>query len=89
MAEEKPKEPALPDLPVALRPQDRLELEMVVLDKDPLDAREFLHRLGIEIGDADDPLALCKRWLKRIHGGERGKLRIRYDDKGPTMDLSQ
>lgn len=48
-----------------------------------------MQRLGIEIGDADDPLALCKRWLKRIQGGERGKLRIKYDDKGPTMDLSQ
>ncbi|NIN69188.1 MAG: hypothetical protein GTO63_31805 [Anaerolineae bacterium] len=89
MAEEKLKEPGLPELPVALKPQDRLELEMVVLDEDPLDARVFLQRLGIETGKGDDPLALCKRWLKRIRGGERGKLRVRYDDKGPTMDLSQ
>ena len=62
---------------------------MVVLDEDALDAREFLQALGIETGERDDALALCKRWLKRIQGGERGKLRIRYDDKGPTMDLSQ
>ena len=62
---------------------------MVVLDEDALDAREFLQRLGIETGERDDALALCKRWLKRIQGGERGKLRIRYDDKRPTMDLSQ
>lgn len=62
---------------------------MVVLDEDTSDAREFWERFGIETGERDEAPALCKKWLKRIEGGERGKLRIRYDDKGPTMDLSQ
>jgi len=89
MTEEEHTEPGLPELPAALPPRGRLELEMIVLDEDPLDAQQFLERLGIETGDGDDALALCKKWLKRIKGGERGKLRIRYDNKGPTMDLSQ
>jgi hypothetical protein len=83
------REPHLPDLPVALKPLDRLELEMVVLDEDTLDAREFLQRFGVETSEENDAVLLCKKWLKRIQGGERGKLRIRYDDTGPTMDLSQ
>lgn len=64
-AEEEHTEPGLPELPAALPPRDRLELEMVVLDEDPFDAREFLERLGIETGEGDDALALCKKWLKR------------------------
>jgi hypothetical protein len=83
------KQPRLTDFPVALKTQDRQELEMLVLDQDPLDAREFLQRLGIEIGQADDPLAMCKKWLKKIKRGEQGRLQIRWDDKGPTMDLSE
>lgn len=86
-AEEEHTQPGLPELPAALPPRDRLE--MVVLDEDPFDAREFLERLGIETDEGDDALALCKKWLKSIKGGERGKLRIRHDDQGPTMDLSQ
>jgi hypothetical protein len=83
------KQPELTDFAVALKPQDRQELEMLVLDEDPLDAQEFLQRLGIEIGQGDDPLAICKQWLKRIKRGEQGRLQIRWDDKGPTMDLSE
>jgi hypothetical protein len=75
-------------LPLALKPRARLELEMVVLDEDPLDAQEFLAEQGIEAGEVADPVAVCKEWLKRIREAEQGKLRIRYDDKGPTMDLS-
>ena len=75
-------------LPLALTPRARLELEMVVLDEDSLDAQEFLAEQGIEAGEAADPLAICKEWLKRIREAEQGRLRIRYDDKGPTMDLT-
>ncbi len=78
----------LPRLPAALKPQDRLVLEMLVLDEDPQDAREFLEKLGVEIGEEDDALAICRKWLNRITKGEQGKLRIRWDDKAPTMDLS-
>jgi hypothetical protein len=86
---EQNKEQGLPDLPVALKLQDRQELEMIVLDRDPLDAQEFLERLGIEIGEGDDALATCKEWLRRIKRGEQGRLQIRWEDKGPTMDLSE
>lgn len=77
-----------PQLPLALQPAARLELEMVVLDEDPRDAREFLAKHGIEADQDCNPVVLCKEWLKRIREAERGKLRIRYDDKGPTMGLS-
>jgi hypothetical protein len=75
-------------LPLALKPRARLELEMLVLDGDRLDAQEFLAERGVEAGDEADPLVVCKEWLKRIREAEQGRLRIRYDDKGPTMDLT-
>jgi hypothetical protein len=87
-AEQEYIEPSLPELPSALPPRDRLELETVVLDEDPFDAREFLERLGIETGEGDDPLTLCKNWPRRMIGAERAKLRMRYDDKTALMDLS-
>ncbi|HUW94990.1 MAG TPA: hypothetical protein VMW58_04325, partial [Anaerolineae bacterium] len=55
-----------PQLPLALKPRARLELEMVVLDEDPLDAQEFLVAQGIDAGEGADPLAHCKQWLKWI-----------------------
>jgi hypothetical protein len=61
---------------------------MVVLDEDPGDARDFLVGEGIDVGEDSDPLAVCEEWLKRLREAEQGKLSIRYDDKGPTMDLS-
>ena len=85
---DKDRQPGLPNLPVALKPRDRLELEMVVLDEDPQDAREFLDEHGVEIGEGDDPLAVCTKWLRRIEAAERGRLKIRYTDKGPTLDLT-
>ncbi len=48
-------------LPLALTPRARLELEMVVLDEDSLDAQEFLAEQGIEAGEAADPLAIGGR----------------------------
>ena len=77
-----------PRLPLALKPRARLELEMLVLDGDRLGAQEFLADQGIEAGAESNPLAVCKEWLKRIREAEQGRLRIRYDEKGPTMDLT-
>jgi hypothetical protein len=77
-----------PRLPLALKPRARLQLEMLVLDGDRLDAQEFLADQGIEEGDEADPRVICKEWLKRIREAEQGRLRIRYDDKGPMLDLS-
>lgn len=45
---EQNEERSLLDLPVALKLQDRQELEMLVLHQDPLDAQEFLETLGRE-----------------------------------------
>jgi hypothetical protein len=86
---EQNNEQDLPGMPVPLKLQDRQELEMIVLDRDPLDAQEFLERLGIEFGEGDDALATCRKWLRRIKRGEQGRLQIRWDDKRPTMDLSE
>jgi hypothetical protein len=75
-------------LPLALKPGARLELEMIVLDQDAVDAAEFLSRHGMEGEQGTDPLALCTEWLKRLQKVERKKHRVRYDDKGPKLDLS-
>ena len=77
-----------PQLPLALEPDGRLELEMIVLDQDSADARELLSRHGIEGGEGSDPLALCTEWLKRLRETEKQKHHIRYDQKGPTLDPS-
>jgi len=88
MKSDEDRDRCFPQLPLALKPRARLELEMVVLDEDPLDAQQFLVEQGIEAGEQIDPLVICKEWLKRIREAEQGKLRIRYDDKGPSMDLT-
>jgi hypothetical protein len=88
MKSDEDRDGRFPQLPLALEPEDRLELEMLVFDEDPLDAQEFLAEQGIEAGEDADPLIVCKEWLKRIREAEQGRLRIRYDDKGPTMDLT-
>lgn len=66
---EQNEERSLLDLPVALKLQDRQELEMLVLGQDPPGCSGVL---------GDTP-----------QRGEQGKLQIRWDDKGPTMDLSE
>jgi len=88
MNNEQGRDPRFPRLPLAFTPRARLELEMVVLDEDTADARDFLAAQGIEVDEESDPLAVCKEWLKRLREAEQGKLSIRYNDKGPTMDLS-
>jgi hypothetical protein len=88
MMTEQNKRAGLPNLPAPLKPQDRLELEMLVLDEDAADAQGFLARFGAEILERDEALAICRKWLKKIRAGERGKLQIRYTDKGPTLDMS-
>ena len=77
-----------PQLPLTIRPEDRLELEMIVLDQDSVEAGELLTRQGIEVGDGADPLAVCAEWLKRLLQVEHKKHNVRYDDKGPTIDLA-
>ena len=75
------------NLPKALKPLDRLVLEMLVVDEDPVEAQTFLIEHGITIAEKDDPLGICKGWFREIRRGERGKLQIRFTDKGPTMDI--
>jgi hypothetical protein len=61
---------------------------MIVLDQDAAEAAEFLARQGIEREQGVDPLAICAEWLKRLQQVERKKHRVRYDDKGPKLELS-
>jgi len=71
-----------------LKPEDRLMLQMLVLDEDLTGAQEFIAEYCLEIEEGDrNSLAICKDWLKRIVNGEKGKLQIRLTDNGPTMDL--
>ncbi len=74
--------------PLGLKPQDRLFLEMAVVDEDPAEAQAFLTEHGITITKQEDPLRICKGWFREIRKGERGKLEIRFTDKGPTMDIN-
>jgi hypothetical protein len=76
MASNEDKDPHLPDLPLALVPSSRLELEMVVLDEDRAEAEEFLAGQGIEPEQDADALAVCRAWLKSLREAKRGKLRI-------------
>lgn len=74
--------------PAGLEPQDRLLLDMLVTDENMEDALVFLTDHGIDVTKDKDPLKACKKWLKEIKRGERGKLEIRFSDKGPTMDIA-
>lgn len=74
--------------PAGLEPEDRLLLEMLVIDGDKEDAAVFLTGHGIGVTDGEDPLKVCKTWFGEIRKGERGKLEIRFSDKGPTMAIN-
>lgn len=76
------------EFPARLEPQDRLLLEVLVIDEDTKDALVFLTDHGIDVTEGENPLAVCKGWFSRIKKAERGKLQIRFSDKGPTMDIN-
>ena len=78
----------LSNLPKALKPKDRQILEMLVIDEDSVEAKTFLTEHGITIVEQDDPLKICRGWFREIRRGEQGKLKIRFTDKGPTMDIN-
>lgn len=69
-----------------LHPNERIALEMIVLDSDKKQAAEFLSGFDLRIEDSK-ALFYCRRWLKIIERGEQGKLNIRLTDRGPRMDL--
>lgn len=75
------------EFPVGLKPQDRLLLEMLVIDEDTEDALVFLTDHGIGVTEGENPLKVCKGWFSEIKRGERGKLEIRFSDQGPTMGI--
>ena len=76
------------NLPKALKPLDRQVLEMLVVDDDQAGAQEFLIEHGIGLTEGNNPLKICKSWVREIRRGEQGKLQIRFTDKGPTMDIN-
>ncbi|MCJ7665481.1 MAG: hypothetical protein MUO59_01940 [Actinobacteria bacterium] len=69
-----------------LHPDERIALEMIVLDSDKKRAADFLSAFDLKIKDPD-ALLYCKKWLKIVERGEQGKLNIRLTGKGPSMDL--
>jgi hypothetical protein len=79
---------AFPHLPLTIESKARLELEMIVLDQDAEEAGEFLSRHGIGVREDTGSLQTCAEWLKRLELTEHKKHHIRYDEKGPMIDLS-
>ena len=69
-----------------LQTKERIALEMIVLDLDKNGAIDFLSGYGLKIKDSE-AIVYCRKWLKNIKKSERGKLNIRFTDKGPRMDL--
>ena len=72
---------------IHLKPDERITLEMIVLDRDKKRAADFLSNYGLSMNNSV-ALNYCKKWFKSIEKREKGKLNIRYTDKGPRMDIS-
>lgn len=60
-----------PNLPASLDKQDRLFLEMSVVDNDMEEARRLVEKYGIKIPEGIGPVGLCREWLKGIREAER------------------
>ncbi len=74
--------------PVGLGPQDRLLLEILVIDEDAEGTSVFLTDHGIGLTEGENSIRVCKSWFKEVRKGEQGKLQIRFSDKGPTIDIN-
>jgi len=57
--------------PVKLNAQDRLFLEMAVVDDDMEEASRLVGAYGIEISDGLNPLGLCRDWIAGIKKAEK------------------
>lgn len=68
-----------------LKPDQRIALQMIVMDSDKKASVEFLTELDLKLNQ-EEAFNICRRWLKAIERGEQGKLNIRLTDKGPRID---
>jgi hypothetical protein len=57
--------------PTALKPHDRLFLEMAVADDDMEEASRLIKNYGVEMPDGSTPLSLCQDWLAGIKKAEK------------------
>jgi len=57
--------------PVKLDTEDRLFLEMAVVDDDVEEASRLVGAYGIEIPDGSNPLGLCRNWIAGIKKAEK------------------
>lgn len=65
---------------------ERLELEIIVLDREEKSAFNFIKKHNISINEVES-LKYCIEWLKKIKKGEEEKLKIRFSDKGPSINI--
>lgn len=57
--------------PRGLEPQDRLFLEMAVVDRDLEEAGRLIEEYGLEVREGTSPVGLCREWLKSLRDAER------------------
>jgi len=68
---EQENQPGLPSLPASLRPEDRLVLEMLVVDEDDVEAQSMLSQYEVETPEGVSPLSTCQQWLRSLKNTER------------------
>ncbi len=66
--------------------RDRLDLEIIVLDKDKKSAINFIKKHNINIAE-HDCLKYCTEWLRYIKKGEEEKLKIHFSGSGPKISV--
>ena len=69
-----------------LNASERLELEIIVLDKDKKAALNFARKHNISLNEIES-LKYCIEWLKKIKKGDNEKLKIKFSDKGPRINI--
>ena len=69
-----------------LSPSEKLELERIVLDKDTGSALSFIKKHNISASEAES-LKYCTEWLKKIKKAEEERLKIKFSDKGPSINI--
>ena len=69
-----------------LNANERLELEIIVLDRNKKAALNFTRKHNIFLSETES-VNYCIEWLKKIKKGEEGKLKIKFTDKGPKINI--
>jgi hypothetical protein len=60
-----------PNFPARLDKQDRLFLEMSVVDNDTDEAKRLVEKYGIEVPEGTGIVRLCGEWLKGLRESEK------------------